>query len=362
VNHNPATITVRLGPRSYNIAVGKGLLPGILSRSPLLRDRPCFVIADRKLHTLTCQITKNLGSRLAGSLYLKGGEPSKQMGTMGKLYEAAARARLDRRSCVIAIGGGVIGDAAGFFAATYLRGLPIIHVPTTLVAQVDSAIGGKTGVNLPSGKNLVGAFHQPMLVVVDTATLTTLPAREFRAGLAEVIKSGVIADSELFGRLEKNLTSILRKDAAELAWIVKRCCAIKADVVSRDERELTGLRAILNFGHTIGHGIEAAAKYSLLHGEAVALGMIGASLLSMRISKFPVKEHDRLLDLIRRTGLPTRLPVKYKPAEILKAMRLDKKVANGQLRFVLATKIGKVKTGIPVAESLVLETIRELQR
>jgi 3-dehydroquinate synthase len=350
-----------LGSRSHAIRLGHGLLVKDLPRHHVLSDRRILVVVDAKLKRLAKQLVRQLGSRCVGMALLSGGEKTKNLSTLPKLYEAAAKARLDRESVVIAMGGGVLGDVAGFFAATYLRGIRIVHVPTTLVAQVDSAIGGKTGVNLPVGKNLVGAFHQPSLVFVDPAILRTLSERQFRSGLAEVIKYGVISDPQLFKRLEARMDRILSRDPKELSWVIHRCCAIKAKVVSRDEHETSGLRAILNFGHTIGHGIEAAAHYELLHGEAIALGMIGAVDLSQKLLKLSKVAAERIKTLIEKAGLPTRLNARYKDAQILNAMKLDKKVSKGKIRFVLAQRIGSVKTGIPVSEEQVREVLAHLR-
>ncbi len=352
-----STIFLPLGPRSHRIVIGDGIIASSIRSAPVLRDTRALIVCDARLRPLARRVAQALGSRHAGTAWLRGGEPTKDISTLPRLYKAASRARLDRQSTIIAIGGGVIGDVAGFFAATYLRGIRIIHIPTTLVAQVDSAIGGKTGVNLPGGKNLVGAFHQPSLVIVDPTALKTLPTREYRSGLAEVIKYGVIADAPLFRRLEKNLTLLLHRNPRELAWVIHRCCAIKARVVSRDEREITGLRAILNFGHTIGHGIESAARYKLLHGEAIALGMIAATQLSEKLSSLPRSDTQRIRTLIARAGLQVRPKKRLKPSCILAAMRLDKKSAHGQIRFVLAKRIGKVVTGIPLTDRAILDAI-----
>ena len=356
-------IHVRLGPRSYPILVGDGILTDSLIKHPLLsaQTRRAFVITDSSVKTVAGRIASRLGRRCAGLSALRGSESTKCLATLSSLYSSAARARLDRHSVVIAVGGGVIGDVAGFFAATWLRGIAIVHVPTTLVAQVDSAIGGKTGVNLTNGKNLVGAFHQPSLVVVDPTTLRTLPDREFRSGLAEVIKYSVIADAVLFEHLEHHLGKILRRDLSELSWVIRRCCAIKARVVSRDEYETNGLRAILNFGHTMGHAIEAAARYTLLHGEAIAIGMVAATRLSQKISGLSTFSAHRIFDLIRRAGLPTRLKRNLSFPSILAAMKLDKKAVDGRIRFVLARRIGSVQAGIPVSQHLIRKAVDGLK-
>jgi 3-dehydroquinate synthase len=246
-----------------------------------------------------------------------------------------------------------------FVAATYLRGLPFVQVPTTLLAQVDSSVGGKVGVNLPAGKNLVGAFHQPRLVLCDLGTLNTLPPREFRAGLAEVIKYGVIYDAALFRRLERHLPALLDRDPTILSHVVARCCAIKADVVRQDETE-SGLRAILNFGHTIGHAIENSSGYGqYLHGEAIAIGAVAAARLSQTLLGLPARDVARIRDLLAAAGLPTSIRLSAtRKARLLRAMRLDKKVDGGKLRFVLATRVGKVAWGRDVPPELIEQALR----
>ncbi len=357
------SIPVSLGSRSHTIIIGSQVLPQAITENAILKSEQsrALVVADEKVKPIADKIIQQLGSRCVGFYFMTGGESAKDISTLPKLYATAAQAMLDRKSVVIAIGGGAIGDVVGFFAATYLRGIRIIHVPTTLVAQVDSSIGGKTGINLPVGKNLVGAFHQPCSIIIDSQTLSTLPDREFRSGLAEVIKYGVISDATLFTRLEKKMAQILKRDSDELSWIIERCCRIKAKVVSKDEFETKGLRAILNFGHTIGHGIENAARYSLLHGEAIALGMIGAVDLSHKILKLSLPQAKRIKHLIEKAGLPTILPGHITNDQILAAMRLDKKVAAGQMRFVLAKKIGAVKTDIPVDPEQITAVLEKLR-
>jgi 3-dehydroquinate synthase len=268
--------------------------------------------------------------------------------------------RLERNSFIVALGGGVVGDLAGFVAAAYLRGIAFVQVPTTLLAQVDSSVGGKVGVNLAAGKNLVGAFHQPRLVLCDLAALRTLPLREFRAGLAEVIKYGIICDEAFFARLERDLPFLLRRDARVLAKVVARCCEIKAEVVRQDETE-TGLRAILNFGHTIGHAIEAVSGYGkYLHGEAISIGQVAAAKLSVRASGLPAEDAERIQQLLERAGLPVaiNLPASRQDA-LIKAMQLDKKVNDGQVRFVLASRIGQAESGHKIPPEWIREAMAE---
>ena len=279
-------------------------------------------------------------------------EAAKQMKTVESLCRSLSRAGADRKSLLVAVGGGVVGDVAGFAAASYLRGVALAHVPTTLVAQVDSAIGGKTGVNLPGGKNLVGAFYAPRLVLVDPTTLRTLPQREFRGGMAEIIKYGAIADKALFSFLEKNLERLLKRDAALLAQVTRRCAVIKARVVSKDERE-SGLREILNFGHTFGHALESVTRYRRYqHGEAVAWGMMAAALLGHEAGITRPDDAARIISLVRRLGALPPWP-KVNPRELLDAMRSDKKARAGKLRFVFVPRIGKAISHDGIPEGLV---------
>ena len=304
-------------------------------------------------HVLEKKIRQGIPARMAPFVHLfDDAESEKNLQSVEGLAQSLVAAGADRNALIVAIGGGVVGDVGGFVAASYLRGVALVQVPTTLVAQVDSALGGKTGVNLPEGKNLVGAFYPPRLVLADPELLATLPAREFRGGLAEVIKYGVIADAMLFAFLEKEMDAILRRDAAALEFVIQRSIAIKARVVSKDEKE-SGLREILNFGHTFGHALESVTNYKWFqHGEAVAWGMMCAALLGHEVAGTPADAVSRIVTLVRRMGpLPSWPDVK--PREILDAMRSDKKARGGKLRFVLANKIGQVRTFEGVAERTV---------
>jgi len=288
-------------------------------------------------------------------------EARKDLRTVERLCRALARARVERRALLVAVGGGVVGDVAGFVAASYLRGVRIVHVPTTLVAQVDSAIGGKTGVNLPEGKNLVGAFYQPKLVVADPEMLSTLPAREYRSGIYEVIKYGVIGDAELFRHLEQHIEDLIARRPRAVDWVLPRCIAAKARVVSRDERE-AGPREILNFGHTFGHAIEAATGYKrFLHGEAVGWGMIAAVRSAAWLGLLKTDEAVRIELLTRRVGPLPALP-RVAPQRLVDFMRADKKVRSGKLRFVLPRAIGRVETVSDVPEGDVREILRGLSQ
>jgi 3-dehydroquinate synthase len=273
------------------------------------------------------------------------------------LCRALTRAGADRKALIVAVGGGVVGDVAGFVAASYLRGVALVHVPTTLVAQVDSAIGGKTGVNLPEGKNLVGAFYPPLLVLLDYQLLRTLPEREYRSGLAEALKYGVIADAKLFGYLEKNMAKVLRRDRAAREYLIPRCVQIKGQVVSRDERE-AGLREILNFGHTFGHALESVTKYRRYkHGEAVAWGMMMAALLGHQIGLMRAAEVSRVVALVRRMGPLPAWP-RVTPAVLIRAMSADKKTLHGRLRFVLSARIGQARSYDSVPPGAVERVLR----
>ncbi|MEI6341022.1 MAG: 3-dehydroquinate synthase [Verrucomicrobiota bacterium] len=352
-------VPVSLGERSYKILVGGSLLDRLGRECARLgMGRRCAVITDSNVGPLH-------GARAMESLRAAGfdpvlvtipaGERSKRWQVVARCHDELAQARLERRSFVVALGGGVVGDLAGFVAATYLRGVAFVQVPTTLLAQVDSSVGGKVGINLKAGKNLVGAFHQPRLVLCDLDALGTLPAREFQSGIAEVIKYGVIADAAMFRRLERGMPRLLARDAAELAWVVARSCAVKAWVVGQDETE-SGLRAILNFGHTVGHALEAISAYGKwLHGEAISVGQVVASQLSVATQGMPQADADRVRALLERAGLPveTRL-AKAQATRLAAAMQLDKKVVGGEVRFVLARRIGEVTWGQAVPIDRVL--------
>ena len=286
-------------------------------------------------------------------------ESSKDLQTIEALTRQLVLAGADRHAAIVAVGGGVVGDVAGFAAASYLRGVRVIHIPTTLVAQVDSSIGGKTGVNLAEGKNLVGAFYPPQLVVTDPELLLTLPHREYRSGLYEVIKYGLIADPQLFTFLERRMLALLRRDADALAWVIARCIRIKADVVARDERE-GGLREILNFGHTLGHALEAATKYRRFrHGEAIAWGMIYATLLGVATNRFKEADATRFIRLIASVGPLPRLSG-IRASQLRKILAGDKKSRGGQERWVLPRRIGKVKWGVELPWTLVSRTFAAL--
>lgn len=343
-------VTVPLGQRSYKIKIGPGLLHGLGRECARLKlGQRCVIISDANVAPRYApKALRNLSRAgfQADLITVPAGETAKSLDTVRGCYERLAALRLERNSFVLALGGGVVGDLAGFVAATYLRGIPFVQAPTTLLAQVDSSVGGKVGVNLPAGKNLVGAFHQPRGVFCDLDSLNSLPSREYRAGLAEVIKYGVIYDAALFRRLERDLPGLLKREPRILASVIARCCEIKAEVVGQDETE-GGLRAILNFGHTIGHALEAISDYGkYLHGEAISIGQVAAANLSAARLGFPQKDVCRLTALLTSAGLPTTVelpPTGMK--KLLSAMSLDKKVSGGEVKFVLAEAIGRVKFG-----------------
>ncbi len=287
------------------------------------------------------------------------GEPAKTLATLEKICRALAAAGLDRRGLIIAVGGGVVGDVAGFAAATYLRGVRLVHIPTTLVAQVDSAIGGKTGVNLPEGKNLVGAFYQPALVLVDPEVLGTLPARQYRSGIHEIIKYAVLGDRHLFEFLENRMPELVRRDRSALDWILPRCIGAKAQIVSRDERE-SGAREVLNLGHTFAHALESLTRYRrFLHGEAVGWGLIAAARLAAAMNWMDAQDAARIAALVHGAGPLPPLP-RIPPARWMVAMRSDKKARGGRLRFILPRQIGEVRAAENVPERVLRRVLAGL--
>ena len=336
-------LQVDLGQRSYPILIGPGLLkrPGLLAKH--LAGRQAMIVTDRQVAPLHLDALHGaLGEVRADLFELEPGEQSKTLESYARLIDALMARRHSRATTLIALGGGVVGDLAGFAAATFQRGVSCIQVPTTLLAQVDSSVGGKTAVNHPQGKNMIGAFHQPRCVLADTDTLATLPEREYRSGLAEVLKYGVIWDAPFFAWLEAEAGALAARDAAALTHAVRVSCETKAAVVARDERE-AGLRAILNFGHTFAHAIETLTGYRrFLHGEAVAIGMALAADCSVRHGLLDGEQAARIARALQALGLPTALPPELGPNAMLDAMGMDKKALDGKLHLVLARRIGKV--------------------
>jgi 3-dehydroquinate synthase len=356
------TFTVRSSSGTYPVVCGRGALRHLRPLLARLKDSSgVFVVSSRHVWSACgARVTPALGGeRVTRPILFDDAESAKNLETVRGICRELTRTRADRLSVIVAVGGGVVGDVAGFAAAAYLRGVRLVHVPTTLVAQVDSAIGGKTGVNLPEGKNLVGAFCPPQFVIADPELLRTLPARQYRSALYEVIKYGVIGDVELFKFLERDLPIVLRREPRALDWIIRRCVRAKAAVVSEDEKE-SGLRQILNFGHTFGHALEAATKYRrLLHGEAVGWGMLTATFASLATHRITERDALRIAELILRVGpLPRWDGIDAR--RILESMKSDKKAHGGSVRWVLPRLVGKVEWGIELRPPLTPEAIREI--
>ncbi|MGB9792967.1 MAG: 3-dehydroquinate synthase [Thermacetogeniaceae bacterium] len=354
-------LRVNLGERSYSILIGSSQLPQLGEHlAPLSLAPRLFVVTNEVVGRLYGELV-NRSLREAGFdiIYyeLPDGEEHKSLESAGKLYTRAIEGGLERQGAVIALGGGVIGDLAGFVAATYMRGVPFVQVPTTLLAQVDSSVGGKVAVNHPLGKNMIGCFYQPRLVFADVSTLKTLPLREVSSGLAEVIKYGVIRDKNFFDFLEENLEKVLALDQEALIEVVGRSCAIKAEIVEKDETE-QGLRAILNFGHTIGHALEVLTEYRVYkHGEAVAAGMVAATAIAEEKGLCSPDISERLVSILKRAGLPYQIP--FMAEEIMSVLPRDKKVRMGKLRFVLPVAIGSVIIDSDVSDDVIRAAIEK---
>lgn len=351
----PAVLEVALGARAYPIHVGPGLLADAAHWRDALRGRHALVVTNEVVAPLYLpRVLPVLAGLRHASLVLPDGEAHKTLASAGRIFDALAALGATRDACIVALGGGVVGDLAGFAAACWMRGIDFVQMPTTLLAMVDSSVGGKTGVNLPAGKNLVGAFHQPRAVIADTETLASLPAREYRAGLAEVVKYGAIGDAAFLAWLEANAASLAARDPATLVAAIVASCRHKAAIVARDEQE-RGERALLNFGHTFGHALETAGGYgTLLHGEAVAIGMLLAARLSAALGRAPPADAARLGALLSALGLPCTLPPGVDPQRLVALMRLDKKNLGGHLRLVLWRGVGAAEVVADVAESTLL--------
>jgi len=354
-------INIDLGERSYDILLGSGLFDRVGEiLSQVLQPSRIILVTHPSLFRL-------YGDKVLAGLKKQGwatdiievpeGETSKSLQQADIIYDRLLDFNCDRKSVLIALGGGVIGDLTGFVAATYQRGIPFVQVPTTLLSQVDSSVGGKTAVNHPKGKNMIGAFYQPRMVIADLDTLQTLPQNEFRAGLAEVIKYGVISDANLFDYLEKNADKILQLDHECLAYIIKTSCSIKAEVVEKDERE-SHYRMILNFGHTLGHTIEALTGYSqFIHGEAVAIGMVQAAKLSQQLEKCQDEVPKRLRKLIKKYGLPSQWPDLDSQA-VIECLYHDKKTMNHKIKFILVKELGSVEIVEDMPEADILKMLQ----
>ena len=356
------TLNLDLGARSYPIYIGADLLrqPELLTRH--IAARRVVVVSNETVAPLYLEkVRRGLEAFSPLDVILPDGEQYKTLEVLNRIFDALLAARCDRKTTILALGGGVIGDMAGFAAACYQRGVPFIQVPTTLLAMVDSSVGGKTGVNHPLGKNMIGAFYQPRAVIIDTTTLNTLPDREMSAGIAEVIKYGLIRDPEFFGWIEANLDRLLQRDPKALSEAIYRSCQNKAEVVAADEHE-SGVRATLNLGHTFGHAIETGMGYgNWLHGEAVAAGMVMAADLSHRLGWLKESDVTRITKLIARARLPVAAPARLSVQQFLDLMAVDKKVLGGKLRLVLLKRLGEavVTDDIPAAAlNATLSTVR----
>jgi 3-dehydroquinate synthase len=356
------SLRVNLAERSYDIIVTRNDLAsvGAFARQHC-RGTSAFAIADAKVGghaTAVCQSLEKSGFKTALTLRPPG-ETQKRLAVAAELYDELVELSADRRTLIVAVGGGVIGDLAGFVAATYARGLPLLMVPTTLLAMVDSSVGGKVAVNHPRAKNMIGAFHQPVGVWIDIATLETLADREYRSGLAEVVKYGIILDADLFEFLENHVADILGREAKAVEHIILHSCRLKADIVAQDEREETGLRAILNYGHTFAHAFETAAGYgSWLHGEAVSAGMVCASRLAERLGLIPPELRQRQIRLLKALSLPIA-PESWDIDALLATMHTDKKAVAGKMRFILPRRLGEVALFDDVPEEAVRAVLRE---
>lgn len=357
-------ITVTLGERSYPITIAAGLFADPASFWPLKAGDQAMLVTNQTLAPLYLDALRarlEEAGVVVDQVILPDGEQFKTLAVMDQVFTALLEKPHGRDTTLIALGGGVIGDLTGFAAASYQRGVRFIQVPTTLLAQVDSSVGGKTAVNHPLGKNMIGAFYQPASVVVDLDCLKTLPARELSSGLAEVIKYGIILDGDFFSWLEDNLEALLALDGEAMAYCIRRCCELKAEVVAADEHE-HGLRALLNLGHTYGHAIEAHMGYgNWLHGEAVAAGMVMAARNAERLGLFSATDTDRIIALLRRAGLPVNGPESMAASDYLPHMMRDKKVLAGQLRLILPLAIGKAEVRSGVPHDMVLASIQDCQ-
>ncbi|OQW94256.1 MAG: 3-dehydroquinate synthase [Beggiatoa sp. IS2] len=333
------------GERHYPIYIAPGLLEETALLVPYIKSHQALIVTNETVAPLYLEKTLRLFPKMkveTATVILPDGEEYKTLDGLKPIFDTLLARKFDRSCTLVALGGGVVGDMTGFAAACYQRGVPFIQIPTTLLAQVDSSVGGKTGVNHPLGKNMLGAFYQPQCVVIDTDTLQTLDSRQFCAGLAEVIKYGLINDAKFFSWLEENIQAVLAHEQQALQFIINRCCANKSRIVAQDERETTGIRALLNLGHTFGHAIETGTGYgTYLHGEAVAIGLCLSAHLSARLGWLPAVAVERIVKLVEKMHLPTMLPESLMPDHTLALMQVDKKVRDGKIRLVLLRDIGQ---------------------
>jgi 3-dehydroquinate synthase len=358
-------VRVELGERAYDIVIGAGVFEEKAAAllGPVCRGRVCLIVSDANVFPLYGKAVEGAlekcGALSSRPAVFPDGERSKNLSTLDFLLREAVKAGLDRSSVIVGLGGGVVGDVAGFLASVYMRGVDFVQIPATLLAMVDSSVGGKTGVDLPEGKNLVGAFWQPRLVVADTKFLETLPEREIRCGLAEIVKYGVILDEKLFSEMEAGVEKINARDPEFMGFLVGRCCEKKADVVRQDERGLTGLRAVLNYGHTFGHGLEAAGNFAdLLHGEAVSVGMCMAADLAVRMGILDAESAGRQERLLSSLSLPCRVEG-FDVDAVLSVMGRDKKKKSGKVSFILPRGIGSVARVADIDGRLLREVVEK---
>jgi len=354
------SLKVDLGERSYPICIGQNLLEQSELITQHIPGNSALIVSNETVAPLYMDaVEKSLGNIRHKTLVLADGEEYKNLNVLNTIYDALLQNRLDRNTTLIALGGGVIGDITGFAAATYQRGVHLIQIPTTLLSQVDSSVGGKTAVNHPMGKNMIGAFYQPKAVIADTNTLNTLDNRQLSSGIAEVIKYGLIRDTEFLQWLENNIDKLINRDADALAYAIERSCQNKAEVVAADERE-SGQRALLNLGHTFGHAIETGMGYGVwLHGEAVASGMVMAARLSNKLDWISEAEVDRVINILERANLPVKAPEQMSADKFVDLMSLDKKVSDGVLSLVLYKSLGKAIISKDYTEAILRETISE---
>ena len=362
INKTSNNVVVNLGSRSYAIEIQTGLLDALESAATgQLKGKHVVVVSDNHVAEIYLQRVVdsiNKTAKRVDSIVVKAGEQSKCVSVCDSLWQQVDDFKTDRHSVIVALGGGVVGDLAGFVAASYARGVDFVQIPTSLLAQVDSSVGGKVGINLPKSKNMVGAFWQPKLVIIDPLVLDTLDDANYIAGMAEVIKYGLIMDESLFEFIEANVEPIKNRDKETLAKIIAWCCQCKADVVEEDETESTGRRAILNYGHTYGHAIESVYGYGkYLHGQAIAIGMVCAARLAKSLGMVDDAFCDRQSALFKTIGLPTECPAEQLPV-LLEAMQRDKKVVGGVLKFVLPTELGRVELVDAPADELIVQSMK----
>ncbi|WP_210397270.1 3-dehydroquinate synthase [Motiliproteus sediminis] len=353
-------LDVALGARSYPIFIGAGLLDQPEIWRDHIHGQQLMVVSNETVAPIYLErLQRSLAASGSDSVVLPDGERFKNLDTLNLIFDQLLAQRHNRTTTLVALGGGVVGDMTGFAAACYQRGVDFVQVPTTLLSQVDSSVGGKTGVNHPLGKNMIGAFHQPQVVIIDTDTLSTLPDNELSAGMAEVIKYGLILDLEFLDWLELHIEALMARDADLLAEAIRRCCTIKAEVVAADERE-SGQRALLNLGHTFGHAIESHQGYgSWLHGEAVAVGTVLAADLSRRLGWLDSADVSRVRTLLERAGLPVQVPAGMDEDAFMQLMAVDKKVIDGQLRLVLLRQLGDAVVTADFSPGLLQETLQD---